>query len=136
MVESSESSEAVNGVGLLEAGLQAAQKSPEQWRIIIQACQSSGTSVRTFCAQHGISQSKFYYWGKRLGMNRSARLRQPTPARFALVKTVHQPQSPVSLPPGDAGLELRLPSRRVVLVRPGFDRQTLAELVQTLEALP
>jgi hypothetical protein len=52
-----------------------------------------------------------------------------------LIKAVQQPPSPVSLPPGDAGLELRLASGRAVLVRPGFDRQTLVELVAAMEAL-
>jgi hypothetical protein len=58
--------------------------------------------------------------------------------RFALIKAVQQRPSPRSLPPSDAGLELRLASGRggrAVLVRPGFDRQTLVELLQVLEGL-
>jgi hypothetical protein len=31
-------------------------------------------------------------------------------------------------------MELRLPGRRCVVVRPGFDRQTLLELLHLLEA--
>jgi transposase-like protein len=130
-----ESSESPSGSVALDAALLAGGKSSERWRVIVQACRSSGTSVRSFCLRHGISQSKFYYWAKRLGLNRVARPRQRTPARFALIQAVQQQPSPLSLFPSDAGLELRLVSGRAVLVRPGFDRQTLMELVAALETL-
>jgi len=130
-----ESSEIPSGSAPLEAALLAVRKSPEKWRVIIEARRASGLSVRTFCTRHGIIHSKFYYWAKRLGLNQGSRPKPHGPARFALIKAVQQPPSPRSLPPGDAGLELRLASRRVVLVRPGFDRQTLVELVAAMEAL-
>jgi hypothetical protein len=130
-----ESSEIPSGSAPLEAALLAARKSPEQWRVIIEARRASGLSVRTFCTRHGIIHSKFYYWAKRLGLNQGWGPKPHPPARFALIKAVQQPPSPVSLPPGDAGLELRLASGRAVLVRPGFDRQTLVELVAAMEAL-
>jgi hypothetical protein len=133
-----ETSEAPSGSAALEAALLAARKSPEQWRMIIEARRASGLSVRTFCTRHGISQSKFYYWAKRLGLSQGPGPKPPPPARFALIKAVQQPASPRPLPPGDAGLELRLASSRgsrVVLVRPGFDRQTLVELLAALEGL-
>jgi hypothetical protein len=51
-------------------------------------------------------------------------------ATFAEVRLT--PESDSANGPGT--LELRLPRGRYVIVRPGFDRQTLLDLLATLEA--
>ena len=38
----------------------------QQWRQIIQECQNSGQSNRTYCREHGISEKTYYYWLRKL----------------------------------------------------------------------
>jgi|LSQX01.3.fsa_nt_gb transposase-like protein len=38
----------------------------EEWKSIILACRSSGQSVRTWCREHGIKESSYYYWLKEI----------------------------------------------------------------------
>ena len=33
-----------------------------RWIPVVQACQSSGQSVRTWCAEHQVSEKQYYYW--------------------------------------------------------------------------
>jgi len=49
-------------------------------------------------------------------------------ATFAEVKL-----GPVAAATKSGGIELRLPGRRCVVVRPGFDRQTLLDVLHLLE---
>ena len=73
--------------------------------------------MSAFCERAGVSQPSFYAWRRRLRSE----------VTFAEVK--------VSREPAEAGgIELRLPDHRCVLVRPGFDRQTLLDLLVVLES--
>lgn len=38
----------------------------KQWTKIIQSCQTSGTTVVSWCAQHNINVKSYYYWLRRL----------------------------------------------------------------------
>ena len=90
----------------------------DRWRKIIQQQQASGLPVLAFCRRAGVPQSSFFAWRRKL--------RQP--GTFAEVKLSAEPVV------GTAGIELRLPGGRCVVVRPGFDRQMLLDLLQVLEA--
>lgn len=37
------------------------------WQAVLDAQNSSGLSVRRFCAERGLALSQFYYWRRRLG---------------------------------------------------------------------
>ncbi|MGE1062145.1 hypothetical protein NXG27_13730 [Megasphaera paucivorans] len=37
-----------------------------QWMEIIRECRSSGQSVASWCANHGVRQSSYYYWLKQI----------------------------------------------------------------------
>ena len=97
-----------------------------RWRKVIQQQRASGLSVAAFCRRSGVPQASFYAWRRKL----------ENEVNFAEVKL----PAGVILKSGgvsatDTGeIELRLPFRRCVVVRPGFDRQTLVELLQVLEA--
>ncbi len=91
----------------------------DRWRKIIQQQQTSGLPVLAFCRRAGVPQSSFFAWRRKLRQS----------STFAEVKLSAEPVSVVA-----AGIELRLPGGRRVLVRPGFDRQTLLDLLDLLEA--
>jgi transposase-like protein len=74
--------------------------------------------VAAFCRRAGVSQPSFYAWRRKLRGETT----------FAEVKLSAEPVAETG------GIELRLPGRRCVVVRPGFDRQTLVELLHVLEA--
>ena len=99
-------------------GMRKTRFSIEQWRGIMQEQQASGLSVAAFCRRAHVPQASFFAWRRRL---RDA-------VTFAEVKV---PATPVA---EADGIELRLPGRRYVVLRPGFDRQTLLDLLATLEA--
>jgi transposase-like protein len=89
-----------------------------EWRRIVRDQESSGLSVTSFCHRRGVAQSTFYAWRRKLeGV-----------ASFAEVKLSPEPV------PEAVGIELRLAGGACVVVRPGFDRSTLTELLRILEA--
>jgi transposase-like protein len=102
--------------------------SGERWREIIAKQPASGLSIAAFCRQRGVAEASFFAWRRRLR-------ERGTPCRpgegFAEVKISPEPaMEPV---PESSRIEIRLSNGRCVLVRAGFDRQTLLELLVTLE---
>ena len=92
--------------------------SGEQWRKIISEQPGSGLSIAAFCRQRRLSEPSFFAWRRKLRDT----------ARFAEVHIAPEPASESS------GIEIRLSNGRSVLVRAGFDRRTLLDLLATLEA--
>jgi transposase-like protein len=110
---------------------------------------ASGLSVVAFCRQEGIPQSTFFAWQRKLRDEAALPHSSQGPNGFAEVKVsaAARPLSPnlsnatanniTGMTPGNtptnsSGIELHLPGRRRVVVRPGFDRQTLRELLRVL----
>lgn len=77
----------------------------------------SGLSVTAFCRGRGVAPSTFYAWRRKLA----------GAATFAEVKV-----SPDSAREA-VGVELRLAGGDCVVIRPGFDRQTLIDLLHVLD---
>lgn len=90
----------------------------DRWRKIIEQHRRSGLAVTVFCRRTGVPQSSFFAWRRKL-------LAEVT---FAEVRLPRE-----RIVDAD-GIELRLPGCRCVVIRPGFDRQTLLELLAALEA--
>lgn len=86
-------------------------------REIVRGQADSGLSVAAYCRRAGVSLSSFYAWRRKL---RDA-------ATFAEVRFTS------AAPVDAAAFEVRLPGGRCLVVRPGFDQQTLLELVAALE---
>jgi transposase-like protein len=111
------------------AGMNKSQRpGPEQWRQIIDGQRGSGLTVAAYCRDRGITDSAFYAWKRRL---RSATPlaksnRSPTPA-FVEVKPANASAA--------GAIEICLPGDRRLLVRRGFDRELLIELVRALEGV-
>lgn len=88
-----------------------------QWRKIFQEQRASGLAVAAFCRRAKLPPASFYTWRRKL---RDA-------VGFAEVKIAPEQAGETS------GIELRLPGQRCIVVRPGFDRQTLLDLLAALE---
>jgi transposase-like protein len=91
--------------------------SSARWRTLIAAQQTSGLSIAAFCRRAKMPPASFYTWRRKLRDTVS----------FAEVKIAPEPVCATS------GIELHLPGQRCVVVRAGFDRQTLLDLLATLE---
>ncbi len=93
--------------------------STARWREIVRGQAGSGLSVAAYCRRARVPQSSFYAWRRKV---RDA-------ASFAEVRVA--PES--NAVDDHSTLELHLPHGRRIVVRPGFDRQTLLALLDTLE---
>ena len=96
------------------------------WRRRIAACESSGKSIVQYCRDAGVPVSTYSWWKGELKRRDGA---QGSAASFA---EVH-----VALPadPAPALLEVALGEDRRVRVWPGFDAETLAQVVRVLEGV-
>jgi hypothetical protein len=97
----------------------------EEWRQIIDGQRPSGQTVAAYCRDRGIKDSAFYAWKRRL-RSPAKRNRFSKPA-FIEVK-------PSSLSATEA-IEICLHGERRLLVRRGFDRDLLLEVVRTVESI-
>lgn len=116
------------------------------WASVLQQWQRSGLTKAAFCRRQGVSLASFINWlytpSYRQAVDRlladsprsAPRPGSPTPR---LVPVVIQADDPVPVaildPRLEPALQVLLASGRRVAVRPGFDPDTLACLVATLE---
>jgi len=101
----------------------------ERWRRLIDESQRSGLSVRAFCARKGIGEGSFYFWRRSLDKLK-AHVTGSRP-EFVRVKIHESP-----LPTADSPIEIQVSDNRVIRVRPGCDRQLLADVLAVLEGKP
>lgn len=120
-----------------------------RWQELVHRQRESGQSVRVFCRQAGIEESAFYWWrrtlergGRPCNSQQGDGVRQGEPAeperrepsgrlagvRFLPVRVAAQCEA-------EAGraIEIVLNGQRMLRVMPGFDRQTLREVLGVLE---
>jgi transposase-like protein len=105
----------------------------QRWLDLMRRWHASQLSVREFCACYGVSEANFYLW-RRVLRERGLLSDQPAPtqgarqgpARPAFVKLTVDAQTA-------AAVEVVLSERRLLRVRPGFDPDTLRQLVRLLE---
>lgn len=95
-----------------------ARRSRDEWREIISRQQASGLTVAAFCRRAQLSPVSFFVWRRKLRET----------VTFAEVRLAPPAAAEAS------GIELHLPAGRWLLVRSGFDPQTLRELLAALEA--
>ena len=118
-------------------------KKEQEWRERVQRWQQSGESVRAFCRREGLHESAFFAWRRELqrrGQERQAvrtERKQVKPSTSAKPIRFFPVQVALENRTGDpGGVEILLDAGRAIRVRPGFDRQTLAEVLAILEASP
>jgi transposase-like protein len=87
-------------------------------------CHQSGLSVRAFCQAEGLNPPTFFKWRREL-------LRRDTPGpAFLPVRVLDEA---TAVPPRQS-VEILLANGRCLRVGPGFDGQTLLQVVGLLEA--
>lgn len=127
------------------------------WRAVVQGQEESGQSVRAYCREAGVKESAFYWWrrelARRSGLRKAAgsrpvKGRKPGPRRSASRMAASLGDGPrggeasgfvpVRVLGGNApaDVEIHLGDGRMICVRPGFDRQTLVEVLAALESRP
>jgi hypothetical protein len=101
-----------------------------KWRKIIERQHASGLSVAVFCRGNGVPTSSFFAWKRKLaGPAANAPAASPAGAVPGFVEaTISNPRCCRASP-----IRVRLRGGRHVLVRPGFDRDLLAEVVAFFE---
>jgi transposase len=102
----------------------------QHWQENLRKQEHSGLSIRDYCHREGIKESAFYRWRQKLRpCQGELSVSRPSPekARFLPVRITSEKNS------WDGGVELQFGKGRRIKVRPGFDRQTLIELLAVLE---
>jgi transposase-like protein len=88
-----------------------------KWRRLVSEQARSGHSVKAFCRKHGLCRPYFFVWKRRLQGSAAA--------KFVEVQVTGR----VPCTSGDAGVEIRLPNGRSLMVRPGFDAEHVRALL-------
>lgn len=97
----------------------------ERWRAHLDALAASGLTVRDFARQHGIGAESLYRW--RTWFRRQRRARRDLPALVEVHVIDDEAPAPVTT------MVVELPSRRRLILEPGFDAAAVARLVTVLE---
>ena len=100
------------------------------WLGVIQRQEQSGESVRAFCRREAVTESAFYRWRRELQHRRvkhTTDQQHRGAARFLPVEVSDDGKGKGS------GFELRLGASCVLYLRPGFDRQALADVLSAWE---
>ncbi len=98
------------------------------WEAVVRRWREDGQSVRAFCRAEGLRESAFYFWRRKLARR--------APPAFLPVQVVAPARGRWGVAEATGGVEIVLAPGRTVRVRPGFDRQTLADVLAVLEAKP
>ncbi len=97
------------------------------WRSQLALCESSGLTIAAYCRRHGISSVQYHWW--------KGELKRRDQSRTAIT-----PFAEVRAPEAGfwetSSVEVALRGERCIVVRPGFDAGTLAEVVRVLENVP
>jgi hypothetical protein len=109
------------------------QRSPAQWRALIGAYETSGLSVRAFCAQRGVAQSTFYHWRRRLREDAAGLGAGPMPG-VQLVPVRVLAERPAPGGGGASGIAVVAGGGVRIEVACGFDGTTLTRVLATLAA--
>ncbi|MHC5040504.1 MAG: IS66 family insertion sequence element accessory protein TnpA [Planctomycetota bacterium] len=96
------------------------------WTRVFDEWQASGLDEVEYCRRRTISITKFRWWRKRV------RPPNPEPPSFVSVKISGGAQAPGIT----AEIEVVFPRGLFLRVRPGFDAETLARVIDILEAPP
>jgi transposase len=102
------------------SGTKPANAKSDEWAARIAAQQRSGTTVKQFCKEQGVSEYSFYAWRKRL--------RENGPVRFALVER----RAPRQERTAEAALELVLSGGERLRIGAGVDPATLRAVLDVL----
>jgi len=93
------------------------------WESRISACRASGQSVSTWCEAHQVNRKTYYYWLRKLSKE------ETVTSEWISLDLGEQPTDEQ-----DPTLLIKVGSA-VIEIKPGFNRELLSDVVQTLQAL-
>ena len=110
-------------------GKQDAEKA-RYWQQRLGEAARSGTSIREYCRRRRLKESQFYWWQRRLQLDRpeGAGLRPDMKGQAASFALVSENAGAM-----DAGIELVLSGGRRLRVTKGVDEATLRTVLSALE---
>jgi hypothetical protein len=106
-----------------------------RWRKLLEDQQASGLPVSAFCRERGIAASSLFAWRRRLACREAVF----KPVKIAATSTAaardcgHDDDDDDDDGGGEGAIELHLPGGRLLMVRRGFDRQLLVDVIHALE---
>jgi hypothetical protein len=107
-----------------------------RWRKLLEDQRASGLPISAFCRERGIPASSLFAWRRRLTGGGGEPMFAPV--KIAATSTPARPGRGDGDGDDDGGagaIELYLPGARRLIVRRGFDRRLLADVVHALESL-
>lgn len=127
-------------------GIHRDKRREAQWRRTIRQQQRSGLTIRTFCREHDLRETAFYFWRAELARreaeqeqrHESARprrvARRATRPSFVAVELAGGGTEPAAL--ADGQIEIVLSGGRRVHVTAPVNRAALADVLAVLEGRP
>jgi hypothetical protein len=108
------------------------------WREMVRRQAQSGLTVRAFCDEHMLDEGAFFTWRRRLATLDAAQgrrtVRAPAVKNGATRPSAFtQVRLEAALGADDVAVEIVVEGRERVRVKPGFDRATLAAVLDVLE---
>ena len=102
------------------------------WRALVEELERSGMTAEAFAEEHGLNMRTVKWWRSYFRRERREAKKSLAPdIQFAKVKQSEEP-TPVRSETRETGLALFVGGVRIG-VHPGFDRATLAALLDTLD---
>lgn len=98
------------------------RRSEEWWQSTISEISSSKERVSEACARHGISECRYYYWRRKLGLSETKQRAGSSSQTF----------TPLTLPVLSSEVSIELTSGTRVVVRGGVDQQSLRTVLVCL----
>ena len=107
---------------------------PDEWLKLIEQYETSGESQKEFCADRELSFSTFQYWLYR--RSKKVRAVSGSAPEFLPVEVVRSPApegAAMKARPGDAAIEIALPSGVQVRLSSGVSASFVGELIAALK---
>ena len=107
-----------------------------RWLELVHLWQQSGLGVRAFCRRHRLREPSFFAWRRALRQRGLIEDRPRVNDDNMAPAFVQVDMAPATKVPAAAQIEIILARGRRVRVRPGFDQETLRQLLRLLEEKP
>ena len=104
----------------------AREDAATRWRKLIEQQRESGLPVSAYCRERGLSAASMFAWRRRL--SRGAEMFKPVKIVSSSIRSASEKS--------DSAIELCLPGGGHLMVRRGFDRQLLLDVIDALEHRP
>ena len=100
-----------------------------KWRQLISSCAQSGQTAKAFCQEHGLAQSTFQYWRRRLrqldgvvtGVEQRRATKQSKPTKHRFVQ--------VAMTAATSSIQIHVADELVISVPTTLDRPTLTDII-------